>query len=247
MQATDVAKSIFKRALGGAALLSALAIAATAAAPAAMAQTPRNYATLAMVAEPQTLDPMASTADLVATIMQHVFEPLYTFDAKWNVVPMLAESMPKISADGKSYSITLRKGVMLHNGRELNADDVVASLQRWIEQSPRGKAVGSQIESLKAKGALGVDIVLKAPYAPLVSQLALPSGMAAIMAKDSIAQPLKDFVGTGPYKFKERQPDRFVILTRFDKYSARKEPANGYGGKREALIEELRFVPVPNA
>ena len=75
----------------------------------AIAQTPRNYATLAMVAEPQTLDPMASTADLVSTIMQHVYEPLYTFDAKWNVVPMLAESLPKISADGRAYSITLRK------------------------------------------------------------------------------------------------------------------------------------------
>ncbi len=44
-----------------------------------------------MVAEPQTLDPMASTADLVGTIMQHVYETLYTFDAKWNVVPMLAD------------------------------------------------------------------------------------------------------------------------------------------------------------
>ena len=40
-----------------------------------------------MIAEPQTLDPMGSTADLVGTIMQHVYEPLYTFDAKWNVVP----------------------------------------------------------------------------------------------------------------------------------------------------------------
>ena len=58
----------------------------------ALAQAPRAYATLAMVAEPQTLDPMASTADLVGTIMQHVYEPLYTFDAKWNVVPMLAET-----------------------------------------------------------------------------------------------------------------------------------------------------------
>jgi peptide/nickel transport system substrate-binding protein len=213
----------------------------------AHAQGPRNFATLAMVAEPQTLDPMASTADLVGTIMQHVYETLYTFDAKWNVVPMLAETMPKISADGKTYAITLRKGVMLHNGRELTADDVVASLQRWMDQSPRGKAVGKEIESLKAKGPLGIDIVLKEPYAPLLSQLALPSGMAAIMAKDSIASPLKDFVGTGPYKFKERRPDQFVLLTRFDKYSARKEPASGYGGKREAAIEELRFVPVPNA
>ena len=50
--------------------------------PAAQAQGTRHFATLAMVAEPQTLDPMASTADLVGTIMQHVYETLYTFDAK---------------------------------------------------------------------------------------------------------------------------------------------------------------------
>jgi peptide/nickel transport system substrate-binding protein len=213
------------------------------------AQTPaaRTHATLAMVAEPQTLDPMASTADLVGTIMQHVYEPLYTFDAQWNVVPMLAEAAPGISADGKTYTIALRRGVQLHSGRALNADDVVASLQRWMEQSPRGKAVAQQIEQIRAKGPLGVEIVLKQPYAPLLAQLALPSGMAAIMAKEAIATPLKDFVGTGPYRFKERRPDQFVLLTRFEQYSARSEPASGYGGKREALIPELRFVPVPNA
>ncbi len=215
-------------------------------APPVLAQA-RNHATLAMVAEPQTLDPMASTADLVSTIMQHMYETLYTFDAKWNVVPMLAESLPKVGADGKSYSITLRKGVMLHSGRELNADDVVASLQRWMAQSPRGKAVGKEIDSIKVNGATGIDIVLKQPYAPLLSQLALPSGMAAIMAKETIASPLTAFVGTGPYQFKERKPDAYVVLTRFDKYSARKEAASGYGGKREAAIAELRFVPVPNA
>src|SRR6218665_2913091 len=142
---------------------------------------------------------------------------------------------------------TCRRGGMLHSGRELPADDVGASLQRWMDQSPRGKAMGKEIETLEAEGPLGVKIVLKAPYASLLSQLALQSGMAAIMAKDSIASPLKDFVGTGPYKFKERRPDQFVLLTRFDKYAARKEPASGYGGKREAAIEELRFVPVPNA
>jgi peptide/nickel transport system substrate-binding protein len=224
-----------------------LALAACLVSGSALAQAPRNHATLAMVAEPQTLDPMASTADLVGTIMQHVYETLYTFDAKWNVVPMLAESLPKISADGKTYTIALRKGVMLHSGRELSADDVVASLQRWMDTSPRGKAVAKELDTLKAKGPLTVEIALKNPYAPLTAQLALPSGMAAIMAKESIATPLTQFVGTGPYRFKERKPDQYVLLTRFDKYSARKEPASGYGGKREALIEELRFVPVPSA
>src|SRR5438477_6371380 len=36
-------------------------------------------------------------------------------------------------------------------------------------------------------------------------------------------------------------------MGRFDGYSARKEPASGYAGKREALLDELSFVPVPNA
>ncbi|QHI98478.1 ABC transporter substrate-binding protein [Xylophilus rhododendri] len=227
---------------GAVALAAGLGLASTG----ALAQGPRNYATLAMVGEPQTLDPMASTADLVATIMQHVFETLYTFDARWNVVPMLAESQPKVSADARTYEITLRKGIHLHSGRELNAEDVVASLQRWIEQSPRGKSVGQEVEKISTKGALGVVIQLKQPYAPLLAQLALPSGMAAIMAKESIATPLASFVGTGPYRFKERKPDAYILLSRFDKYSPRADAANGYGGKREALIEELRFVPVPN-
>lgn len=215
---------------------------ATLAAAGIGAQT-RNPATLAMVAEPQTPDPMASTADLVGAIMQHVHETLFTFDAKWGVVPMPAESAPKVSADGRQYAITLRKGVMLHSGRELNADDVVASLQRWMEQSPRGKALAKELESLKANGALGVEITLKQPYAPLLAQLALPSGMAAIMAKESIATPLATFVGTGPYQFEERKPDAYVVLTKFARYTPRKEAPSGYGGRREAAIEELRFVP----
>jgi len=204
-------------------------------------------ANLAMIAEPQTLDPMVTTADLVGTIMQHVYETLYTFDANWNVAPMLAEGAPAVSKDGLTYTIALRKGVKFHNGREMNAEDVVASLQRWMELSPRGKSLAKEVTSLSAKGTHSVELKLKAPYAPLLSQLALPSGMAAIMAKESMAAQLKEFIGTGPYKFKERRPDQFTVLVRHDGYAARKEAASGYAGKREAVLEELRFVPVPNA
>jgi len=227
--------------------LTALASSLIWTAPGALAQAPRSALNLAMVGEPQTLDPMASTADLVGTIMQHVYEPLYTFDAKWAIAPLLADALPVISKDGLRYTITLRKGVMLHSGRELHADDVVASLKRWMEMAPRGKAVAAELASLTAKGTHGVEIVLKQPYAPLLPQLALPSGMAAIMAKEAIAQPLTQFIGTGPYRFKERRPDQYVLLTRFEQYTPRKEAASGYAGKREALVEELRFMPVPNA
>src|ERR1035438_5667078 len=171
----------------------------------ALAAPPRGgAANIAMIGEPQTLDPMASTADLVGTIMLHVYEQLYTFDANWNVTPMLAESMPAISNGGLVYTIALRKGVKFHNGREMTSDDVLASLKRWMDTAPRGKALGKEVKGIEAKGPNTIVITLNRPYAPLLAHLALPNGFAAIMAKDSIATPLTQFIGTGPYMCKER-------------------------------------------
>ncbi len=135
----------------------------------------------------------------------------------------------------------------LHNGRALDSEDVVASLKRWMEMTPRGKGIAAGLTSLSAKGPHAVEIVLKAVNPALLAHLALPSGFAAIMAREAIASPLTEFVGTGPYRFKERRPDQFVVLTRHDSYAARSEAPSGYAGRRTAAIPELRFIPVPNA
>ena len=76
----DLRSAVTRRGLSLAA--TGLAAAALLSPGLAWAQAPTT-ANLAMVAEPQSLDPMASTADLVGLIMQHVYEPLFTFDAKW--------------------------------------------------------------------------------------------------------------------------------------------------------------------
>src|SRR5256886_17679612 len=115
--------SIFRAGLAVIALAAAAAIAITPDSALA-APSKGGPANLAMIGEPQTLDPMASTADLVSTIMQHVYEPLYPFDANWHVAPLLAETMPAISKDGLVYTIPLRKGVKFHNGKEMTSEDV---------------------------------------------------------------------------------------------------------------------------
>lgn len=211
------------------------------------AATAGGSASLAMIGEPQTLDPMLTTADLVGTMMQHVYEPLYTFDANWAIVPMLATDLPATSDGGKTFQITLRKNVSFHDGSTMTADDVVASLQRWLHISPRGKSVAKQIDSLEVAGTDKIAIHLKRPYAPLLAQLALPTSMAAIMPKSAIAMPLSKIIGTGPYRLKVRKPDQYTIMERFDKYAARKEAPSGYGGRRTATIKQLRFVPVPDS
>ena len=77
----------------------------------AFAQTAGGIVDVATIGEPPTLDPMASTADLVGIVTQHMFETLYTFDAKWGTTPLLAADMPTISEDGLIYTIPLRTGM----------------------------------------------------------------------------------------------------------------------------------------
>ena len=65
-----------------AALVAALACAIGLGAPVPSHAQGKSALNLAMVAEPPTLDIQSTPADLVCIIMQHVYEPLFTFDSK---------------------------------------------------------------------------------------------------------------------------------------------------------------------
>jgi peptide/nickel transport system substrate-binding protein len=210
------------------------------------AQQKGGIVNVATVGEPPTLDPMVSTADLVGIITQHFFETLFTFDKNWKVTPLLAESMPDISEDGKVYTIKLRQGVTFHDGSPMTSEDVLASLKRWTELASRGKQTATIIDKIEALDPATVRITLKAPYAPLLALLSFNNAAAVIMPAKKMENPLKEPVGTGPYKLKERKPDQYIQLVRFDGYKSRAGEPDGYGGARKQLLDEVRFVPVPD-
>ena len=210
---------------------------------------PRRGGTLrvAEIGEPLTLDTVATTADLTTNITLPVFEELFALDANGRIQPFLVSSYT-LSKDGLTYTFALRTDVPFHNGKQMAAEDVVASLNRWGAVSPRGSAVYKNVEAVSAHGADTVAVRLKKPFAPLLAFLAYPNGAAAIMPKE-IADAtgkgaLKQYVGTGPYRFVEWAPDRYVKLARFDHYAARPEPPSGYAGRRDALADEIMFFPV---
>ena len=93
-----------------------------------------RYAT---IGEPPSLDIQMSTATIVATIGQHMFETLYAFDSKYKPQPFLATG-EKVEDGGKKLVISLRQDVKFHNGQDMTAEDVVASLKRWGEFGARG-------------------------------------------------------------------------------------------------------------
>src|ERR1700751_5490376 len=173
----------------------------------ARAQAPASASsiTIATVGDPGSLDPMPFTADLVSEIDQHIHETLYIFNPALEFFPLLASALPEISADGKQYTIGLRTGVRFHDGTTMNAADVVASLQRWMRLSPRGRLGGEYVDRVSASDPNTVLMTLKRPYAPMLALLAYPNGAAAIMPQRLATAPdsLREFIGTGPYRLIE--------------------------------------------
>jgi peptide/nickel transport system substrate-binding protein len=226
-------------------LLVALSIAV----PAAAQETPRQGGILkaAIIGEPPTLDTHTTTATIAYQIAWHIFETLYTYDKQYQAVPFLAEGHT-ISDNGRRYTVTLRKGVKFHNGKELTAADAVSSVHRWGRLHTTGKTMFKTIEAVEVKDTHTFAIHLKEPSGSLLYALASP--YLAIHPKTVMDaagdQPVKEFIGTGPFRFVEHKADRHIRLQRFKEYSARAEPADGHAGKRTAWVEEIRFLPVPD-
>jgi peptide/nickel transport system substrate-binding protein len=232
--------------------LIALVVAPLVLAAVAHAQdTPRTGGVFkaAVVGEPPTLDLHQTTATLTQQITWHMYENLYTLDRELNPIPLLAEGHV-VDEGGRRWTITLRKGVRFHNGKELTSADVVASLKRWSRVATISKTLWSNIEDVAAKDPYTVVFALKEPSGVLLHHLARLGSGPAIYPKEVIDAsgdgPLKEFIGTGPFRLVEHKSDRHVRLARFKDYASRTDAPNGYGGKRVAYLDEIRFIPVPD-
>lgn len=220
--------------------------------PTALAQdAPRAGGTLkaAMIGEPPSLDLHWTTAVITQEIGFHIFEGLFTYDRNFTPIPMLAEAH-SVSDGGRRYTITLRKGVRFHHGKEMTSEDVVASLSRWGKMATSGKALWRGVEAIEAKDPYTVVIYLREPSGSLLYGLGRPNNGAVIYPKELVVAAgeaqLKEYIGTGPYRFVEHRPDRHIKLARFKDYVARREAPDGYGGRRTAYVEEILFIPVPD-
>jgi len=207
-----------------------------------------RYAT---VGEPPSLDQHVLTSDLATTIAHHMFEGLYTFNAANAPVNLLAAG-DSLSEDGKTITISLRDDVIFHNGQAMTSADVVASMKRWGEHGSRGGLLFSNVESIEASGDHEIMIKLSAPFGPWKNLLAFINGGPAIypasVMEGATKEPIEpeQYIGTGPYKFSEWQPNRHVELVRFEDYVSPPGEADGYGGARKADLDTLRFIPVPD-
>ena len=179
----------------------------TAAAAADANATYKEELHIAVAQQAPSLD-LHKNSSLIARQMMDgtVWEKLVTLNSKAEAVPELCESYD-VSEDAKKITFTLRKGVKFHDGSEMTADDVVASMNRWIEgfssaKSTVGDARFEKVDDYTVKIAADHSILL---LPSMIAGAAQPASIttAAACEKEDSNGFMTDYIGTGPYKFSE--------------------------------------------
>jgi peptide/nickel transport system substrate-binding protein len=231
------------------ALGALVAVSAALTGGAALAQTKGGDVIVAQGSNPPSLDGMVTSSQASRNITMHIYETLFGFSEDVRPIPILAETV-EISADGLTYRFPLRKGVKFHNGKEMTAADVKASLERYRKVGATGNLL-DPVASIEVTGTHEVTFTLKAKTPTFLEAFSSPRAPAVIIpAEDAGAEPGKtSLVGTGPYRFVEYVPDSHVKLARFDDYAVdeRSPGPDGFGGRKIAYFDTVTFRIMPEA
>lgn len=178
---------------------------------------------------PRTLDPADNYELAGSNIMTSLSDRLYTYAVgTGELVPQLATALPQVSADGLTYTIPVRQGVVFHDGTAFNAEAMAFSLNRFIQNGGKPASLLSDVvDSVQASGEYELTIRLKNAFAAFPSLLAF-SGLCAVSPQayeigTGKFKP-REFVGTGPYRLVQFTPN-LIRMDVFDKYWGEK-PAN---------------------
>ncbi len=161
-----------------------------------------------------SLDPYQITAAGTREVLFNVFEGLVKPDTDGNFVDAVA-SEHSISGDGRTYTFTLRDGVIFHNGETVTTDDVLYSFETCA-QVATNTAVAGALSGIQDITAEGNKIIITLPEAN--SSFLSTVSSVSIIPKDYTDQATAP-VGTGPYRFDSYSPqDKAVFLSNEDYY-----------------------------
>ena len=196
---------------------------------------------VALNTQTPTLDPHLGNGIATRDAARPIFETLVTLNENYEVKPMLAERFEQ-SDDGLVFTFYLREGVKFHNGKEMKAEDVVASLKRWIENVGRAKnAIGDG--KFEVINDYTVQLTLPKPSVGALHVLAATNQFGAIMPKEIVesapVEGIKEYIGTGPFKFVEWKQDQYIHYEKYEDYQSPEGTPSGLAGKREALVDNL--------
>jgi len=220
------------------ALLSTLSLVLVLAFPVAAQD---NTLTIASGTDIENLNIHAVTSSPSFSVLEHIYEPLFSMSPEGELEPVLAESITA-TADNV-YVINLREGISFTDGTPFNAEAAKANID-WVLDADNGAAfrfllvVAGEPAVVEVLGEYELQITTSIPFAPLPAHMshgAFAMISPALLAEGADAMA-NSAIGTGPYMLERWDRAEQVVLTRND----------AYWGEAPAL-ETVIFKVVPEA
>src|SRR5215510_6464139 len=234
-----------RRLLIGSVILSLLVVASV---PARAETTLR----VVMHSDLKIIDPIWTTAYIVRNYGYMVFDTLFAMDAKGEIKPQMVDKY-EVSKDGLTYTLTLRDGLMWHDGKPVTAEDCVASIKRWSFKDSMGQKLMTFVKELQAVNPKTIKILLKEPTGLVLSALGKPSSNVPFMMPKRVAETdpntqISETIGSGPFIFKKEEwkPGDKAVFVKNPQYKPRSEAPSAMAGGKVVKVDRVEWKWIPD-
>ncbi len=194
-----------------------------------------------------SIDPVWTTAVVTRNHAFMVYDQLCATDSKGVVRPQMAEGWTT-GDDGKTWTFTLREGLVFHDGEKVRAEDCVASIRRWAARDTFGQVLWQRVDELAALDDRRFRFRLKQTFPLLILALGQAQNpcfmMPARLAATDPFQQIREAVGSGPFRFvtNEWNPGQRAVWAKHEAYVPRQEPVDGLAGGRVPRIDRIEWT-----
>ena len=205
-------------------------------------------------ADAAILDPIVTTGLVNRNHGFLIFDTLYGVDERFQVQPQMVAGH-RIEDDGKIWIMTLREGLKFHDGEPVRGRDVVQSLKRWSSRDAFGNSLFAIVDEISAPDDKTVKWRLKKPFPLLAEALGKVGSLVAFIMPERIAMtdsatPVKEMVGSGPFRFQADQhvPGSRLVYSKFDGYVPRPDGTTSLlAGPKVAHFDRVEWIVMPDA
>jgi peptide/nickel transport system substrate-binding protein len=206
------------------------------------------------IADLGPLDPVVTTTYITRNHAYLVWDTLYGLDAQYRAQPQMAAGHG-VEDEGRRVRITLRPGLVFHDGTPVRARDAVASIRRWAARDGLGQSLMAETDDLSAPDDGTILFRLKRPFPLLFDALAKTSPPVCFIMPERLAQtgpstPIREAIGSGPYRYlaDERVSGVRVAYARFEGYRPREQgEPSGTAGPKRAWFDRVEWRIIPDA
>jgi peptide/nickel transport system substrate-binding protein len=200
------------------------------------------------------LDPHFTTAYVTRGHSYMVFDTLYGQDGAFNPSPQMLAGH-NVSSDGKLWQLTLRPGLLWHDGEKVLARDCVASIRRWAKRDAFGGALMAATAELSAQDDRTIQFRMNKPFPLLPNALGkvtspMPAMMPERLANTDPFKQITEMVGSGPFRFVKNEfvAGDHAVYERFDKYIPRSDGTPDWtAGPKQVHFDRVVWTTIPDA